>query len=179
MNFISCQHLTLQFEGDLSRFNKHLGQQVKIKPLLYGTDENCQAVLSYIVDDQVLSTDNFTHVTVAVSNIGQYQPVYSNYFWSRVNDAAPLYIGRDSNGEVHYADLPDKSSVWKGVLPPVTINNVTYGATNAIVLDVATFYPEATTFDATVCVFSLWDDDKKICNTNPSTPIPSTPPLVV
>ena len=38
MNFISCQHLTLQFEGDLSRFNKHLGQQVKIKPLLYGTD---------------------------------------------------------------------------------------------------------------------------------------------
>lgn len=90
-----CEHLTLQFGGNLTGYELLMGTKVHIQPLVYGQDENGQAVLSMIIGDEIFSTNNITHITVSVSNIGPYTPVYSNYLWQRVINEASLYINRD------------------------------------------------------------------------------------
>eukprot|EP00455_Lapot_gusevi_P056563 TRINITY_DN942_c0_g2_i1.p1 TRINITY_DN942_c0_g2~~TRINITY_DN942_c0_g2_i1.p1 ORF type:complete len:202 (+),score=56.68 TRINITY_DN942_c0_g2_i1:68-673(+) len=151
-----CEHMTLQYGGDLTPWIRRLGTPVKLRVIAFGEDEHAQAVMVDVLDDAVSSAFNFTHITVSTQNVKPYTPVYSNVLWQRIADTIPLNLTRDATGQIKSVATPDGSQYWGGEIPAMGSYPMSEAA--FAIVSPSVFYT------GVVCLFSHWSTTNYACN---------------
>jgi hypothetical protein len=96
--------------------------------------------------------NEYPHVTISVSNVKPYTPVYSNDLWKRFVDDKVVEIQLDEYDKPRSIALKDQSSEWHGKLN----SNGKYEETQAYVKIIN----EVIDLERTVCRNNLWKNDK-------------------
>ncbi|CAF3588034.1 unnamed protein product [Rotaria sp. Silwood2] len=154
---IYCDHSTIEFNPTSDNMNKyklHYGHTQKLTILAYSEDEHAQAILVHSAgsNDSHSSMNKYPHVTISVSNVNPYTPVYSNDLWKRLVDDEIVEITVDEYDKPRSIKIKDHSSEWHGKLN----SNGKYEETQAYVK----IMNDVIDLNGIVCVNNLWKNDK-------------------
>ncbi|CAF1114069.1 unnamed protein product [Rotaria sp. Silwood1] len=154
---IYCDHSTIEFNprsDSINKYKAHYGHVQKLTILAYAEDEHAQAILVHCADgnDTHPSMNKYPHVTISVSNVKPYTPVYSNDLWTRFVDDRIVEIQVDEYDKPRSITIKDHISEWYGKLS----SNGEYEETKAYVK----IMNEIIDLDGIVCVNNLWKNDE-------------------
>jgi len=154
---IYCEHSTIEFSPkpeSLKKYKLHYGHVQKFIVLAYAQDEHGQAILVHAVGDNDIhpSMNEYPHVTISVSDVKPYTPVYSNDLWKRFVDDKIIEIKQDKYNKPQSVTIKNQSNEWNGKLS----NNGKYEETRAYVK----IMNEVIEIEGTVCANNLWKNDK-------------------
>jgi hypothetical protein len=154
---IYCEHSTIEFaptSNSVKKNKPHYGHVQKLRILAYAEDEHAQTVLVHSdgSNDNHPSLNEYPHVTISVSNVKPYTPVYSNDLWKRFVDDGIIEITMDDNAKPQSITIKDQITEWNGKLN----NNGNYEETQAYVKIVN----EVIDLEGTFCIDNLWKNDK-------------------
>ncbi|CAF1209080.1 unnamed protein product [Adineta ricciae] len=118
---IYSEHSTIEFNPKsdfVKQLTEHYGHIQKLAVLAYAEDEHAQTVLvRYIGNDDIHLSDNeYPHITISVSNMKPYTPVYSNDLWKRLVDDGIIKVQKDNNDKPQAIALKDQTDEWQGRL---------------------------------------------------------------
>ena len=154
---VYCEHNTIEFNPRSSSMNKykaHYGHTQKLTILAYAEDEHAQAILVHTTggNHSHPSTNEYPHVTLSVSNVKPYTPVYSNDLWKRFVDSRIIDITLDEYDKPRSIAMKDGASEWHGTLE----RNEKYQETQAYLK----ILNQTIDLHGTVCVDNLWKQDQ-------------------
>jgi hypothetical protein len=154
---IYCEHSTIEFNPKsnvLNTYKSYYGQVEKLTILAYAEDEHAQAILVHSTDgnESHPSTNAYPHVTISVSNVKPYTPVYSNDLWKRFVDDGIVEIKLDGHDKPRSITIKDRTSEWYGRLSSTNIYETTEAYVRIIndVIDI----------DGIICADNLWKNDQ-------------------
>ncbi|CAF1397682.1 unnamed protein product [Rotaria magnacalcarata] len=154
---IYCEHSTIQFNPRsdiMNKYKAHYGHVQKLTILAYAEDEHAQAILVHSAgsNDSHSSTNQYPHVTISVSNVEPFTPVYSNDLWKRFVDDRIVEIKMDEYDKPRSIAINDHMSEWHGKLN----SNEKYAETQAYVKIIN----EVIDLNGIICVNNLWKNEK-------------------
>jgi hypothetical protein len=154
---IYCEHSTIEFNPRseiMNKYKPHYGHVQKLTILAYAEDEHAQTILVHNAgsNDSHPSMNEYPHVTISVSNVKPYTPVYSNDLWKRFVDDKIVEIKLDEYDKPRSIAIKDQSSEWHGKLN----SNAKYEETQAYVKIIN----EVIDLEGTVCGNNLWKNNK-------------------
>nr|ACD54785.1 unknown [Philodina roseola] len=156
---IYCDHSTLEFSPKSDAMNEyklHFGHVQHMKVLAYAEDENAQAILIHPIGDKDnhISINQYPHITISVSDIKPYEPVYSNDLWKRFMDNQIVQMQFDEKDKPKSIVLKDDENIreWNGKLT----GNSKYVETQAYLK----IFDDNIDLYGIVCVDNLWKNNK-------------------
>ncbi len=102
----------------MKNYKQHYGHIQNLTILAYGEDEHAQTILvrSTNDNDNHISMNEYPHITISVSNIKPYTPVYSNDLWKRFVQNGIVNIKLDKNDKPQSITIKDQTNEWHGIL---------------------------------------------------------------
>ncbi|UJR07368.1 hypothetical protein I4U23_011654 [Adineta vaga] len=154
---IYCKHSTIEFNSRsylTNKYKAHYGDKQKFIILAYAEDEHAQTILVHSVDnnDNHPSLNEYPHVTLSVSGVAPYTPVYSNDLWKRSVDDGIVEVQMDDYDKPRTISMKNQTHEWDGKLRSYE----KYEETQVYIKIIN----ELIELNGIVCMDSLWQKDK-------------------